>query len=399
MIDIIKIFVIFIFILFLLRKKINIGYALIAGALLFVILYPFNFNKTLHALFNSLISHTTLNLLFSLTLIKSFEYSLRQTGLMQKMTSATQTLVSNKKFSIISMPLIIGMLPSLGGAYLSAPMVDSATRNTPISKEEKAFINYWYRHPWELILPLYPGIVLASAVSGVSLRDLILLNFPIAVIFFTIGFLLSMENLKNEKKSIKSQDIYNSLLSFIPILLVLLPVIIFKIDLSITLFLNILFLCFYFKKNLKETFSILKYGFTLDVIVLVFGVMIFKEMLQLSGAVDGIAKAITDAQIPYLIIFITLPFFVGLITGISVGFVGSTFPILLHLKETLSYEISIAFVSGYAGVLLSPLHLCLILTKDYFKADILGIYKKILPATLIIFFVALIEYFFLRYYN
>jgi integral membrane protein (TIGR00529 family) len=399
MIDIIKIFVIFIFILFLLRKKINIGYALIAGALLFVILYPFNFNKTLHALFNSLISHTTLNLLFSLTLIKSFEYSLRQTGLMQKMTSATQTLVSNKKFSIISMPLIIGMLPSLGGAYLSAPMVDSATRNTPISKEEKAFINYWYRHPWELILPLYPGIVLASAVSGVSLRDLILLNFPIAVIFFTIGFLLSMENLKNEKKSIKSQDIYNSLLSFIPILLVLLPVIIFKIDLSITLFLNILFLCFYFKKNLKETFSILKYGFTLDVIVLVFGVMIFKEMLQLSGAVDGIAKAITDAQIPYLIIFITLPFFVGLITGISVGFVGSTFPILLQLKETLSYEISIAFVSGYAGVLLSPLHLCLILTKDYFKADILGIYKKILPATLIIFFVALIEYFFLRYYN
>jgi hypothetical protein len=399
MIDIIKIFVIFIFILFLLRKKINIGYALIAGALLFVILYPFNFNKTLHALFNSLISHTTLNLLFSLTLIKSFEYSLRQTGLMQKMTSATQTLVSNKKFSIISMPLIIGMLPSLGGAYLSAPMVDSATRNTPISKEEKAFINYWYRHPWELILPLYPGIVLASAVSGVSLRDLILLNFPIAVIFFTIGFLLSMENLKNEKKSIKSQDIYNSLLSFIPILLVLLPVIIFKIDLSITLFLNILFLCFYFKKNLKETFSILKYGFTLDVIVLVFGVIIFKEMLQLSGAVDGIAKAITDAQIPYLIIFITLPFFVGLITGISVGFVGSTFPILLHLKETLSYEISIAFVSGYAGVLLSPLHLCLILTKDYFKADILGIYKKILPATLIIFFVALIEYFFLRYYN
>ncbi|ODA43396.1 hypothetical protein THER_1885 [Thermodesulfovibrio sp. N1] len=254
MIDIIKIFFIFIFILFLLRKKINIGYALLAGASLFIILYPFNFNKTFHALFNSLISHTTLNLLFSLTLIKSFEYSLRQTGLMQKMTSATQTLVNNKKFSIISMPLIIGMLPSLGGAYLSAPMVDSATKNTSISKEEKAFINYWYRHPWELILPLYPGIVLASAVSGVSLRDLILLNFPIAVIFFTIGFLLSMENLKNEKKSINSRDIYNSLLSFIPILLVLLPVIIFKIDLSITLFLNILFLCFISKKTLRKLF-------------------------------------------------------------------------------------------------------------------------------------------------
>ena len=399
MIDIIKIFFVFIFILLLLRRKINIGYALLAGSSLFIILYPFNINRTFQTVFSSLISHTTLNLLFSLTLIKSFEYSLRQTGLMQKMTSATQTLVNNKKFSIISMPLIIGMLPSLGGAYLSAPMVDSATKNISISKEEKAFINYWYRHPWELILPLYPGIVLASAVSGVSLRDLILLNFPVVVIFFIIGFLLSMKNIKNEKNSIKSKHIFNSILSFTPILLVLLPVIIFKIDLSITLFCNILFLCFYFKKNFKETFSILKYGFTLDVIVLVFGVMIFKEMLQVSGAVEGIAKAITNAQIPYLIIFITLPFFIGLITGVSVGFVGSTFPILLHLKETVPYEIAIAFVSGYAGVLLSPLHLCLILTKDYFKADILGIYKKIVPATIIIFVVALIEYSFLRYYN
>jgi len=399
MIDIIKIFFVFIFILLLLRRKINIGYALLAGSSLFIILYPFNINRTFQTVFSSLISHTTLNLLFSLTLIKSFEYSLRQTGLMQKMTSATQTLVNNKKFSIISMPLIIGMLPSLGGAYLSAPMVDSATKNISISKEEKAFINYWYRHPWELILPLYPGIVLASAVSGVSLRDLILLNFPVVVIFFIIGFLLSMKNIKNEKNSIKSKHIFNSILSFTPILLVLLPVIIFKIELSITLFCNILFLCFYFKKNFKETFSILKYGFTLDVIVLVFGVMIFKEMLQVSGAVEGIAKAITNAQIPYLIIFITLPFFIGLITGVSVGFVGSTFPILLHLKETVPYEIAIAFVSGYAGVLLSPLHLCLILTKDYFKADILGIYKKIVPATIIIFVVALIEYSFLRYYN
>ncbi len=63
-------------------------------------------------------------------MIKSFEYSLRQTGLMQKMTEASQRLVKDKKLSIISMPLIIGMLPSLGGAYLSAPMVDSATKNT-----------------------------------------------------------------------------------------------------------------------------------------------------------------------------------------------------------------------------------------------------------------------------
>jgi len=399
MLDIIKVAFIFFFILFLLRRKINVGYALLGGSLLFIILYPENFDKLPVAIFKAITSHTSLNLFLSLTLIKSFEYSLRQTGLMQSMTEASQTLVNNKKLSIISMPLIIGMLPSLGGAYLSAPMVDSATKNLTMSREEKAFINYWYRHPWELILPLYPGIVFASALSGIPLRDLILLNLPVALVFFVSGFFLSMQKLKSEKKINKGKYAFRSLYSFIPIVLVLMPVIIFKIDLSITLFFNILILCIYFKKSFKETISIIKHGFTADVIILVSGVIIFKEMLQVSGAVYGIATAITASGIPYLLVFITLPLFIGLITGISVGFVGSTFPLLLHLKETLPYEISIAFVSGYIGVLISPLHLCLILTKEYFKADLLGIYKKVVPASIIVFLTALIEFTVLRYYS
>ncbi len=398
MVDIIKVISIFIFILFLLRKKINIGYALLAGSLPFLILYPVDFNKIPLTIFKGLTAHASLNLLLSLTLIKSFEYSLRQTGLMQKMTDVSQRFVSNKKLSIISMPLIIGMLPSLGGAYLSAPMVDSATKNTTISKEEKAFINYWYRHPWELILPLYPGIVLASALSGISIRDLIILNLPVALVFFIVGFFLSMKNLRGENGKVLKKDISKKIYSFIPILFVLLPVILFHIDLSISLFVNILFLCLWHRMSIKKSFEIIKYGFTLDVIVLVFGVIIFKEMLQFSGAVEGVAKAITNSEIPYLFVFILLPFFIGLITGISVGFVGSTFPLLIYLKAPIPYEISLAFVSGYVGVLLSPLHLCLILTKDYFKADMMGIYRKIIPATLIIFLFTLIEFVVLRYY-
>lgn len=398
MLDVIKVAFIFLFILFILRRKINVGYALIAGSVPFVFLYPMDLKKIPELLINSLTSHTSINLLFSLTLIKSFEYSLRQSGLMQKMTDISQKLLSNKKFSIISMPLIIGMLPSLGGAYLSAPMVDSATKTTEISSEEKAFINYWYRHPWELVLPLYPGIILASAVSGIPLGDLILLNLPVGMVFFITGFFLSMKKLQNKKQIELKNKIFKNLYSFIPLAFVLLPVILFKIELSVALFLNIIFLCLWFRFGVKETFKVIKYGFTIDVIILVFGVIIFKEMLQFSGAVEGIAHAITQTRIPYILVFILLPFLIGLITGISVGFVGSTFPLLLHLKDTVAHEISIAFVAGYAGVLLSPLHLCLILTKEYFKADMTGIYKKLIPSTLIIFIFALIEFAILRYY-
>ncbi|MEN2994670.1 MAG: DUF401 family protein [Thermodesulfovibrio sp.] len=399
MIDIVKVSIIFLFILFLLLKKTNVGYALLAGSLIFLFFYPFDVKNLASTLLKSFSSNTSINLLFSLTLIKSFEYALRNVGLMQKMTETSQSILNSKRLSIVSMPLIIGMLPSLGGAYLSAPMVDSATRNLNISKEEKAFINYWYRHPWELILPLYPGVVLASAISGVSLRELILLNLPVALIFFITGFFLSMRNLKEEKKLSKTTNFTKDLFSFIPIFFVLLPVIFFKVELYIALIVNILIVCIYYKKSFKETLSIIKYGFTLDVFILVAGTIIFKEMLQISGAVEGIAKAITESGIPYLVIFITLPLLIGVITGLSVGFVGSTFPLLLHLKEIKEYEISIAFVSGYVGVLISPLHLCLILTREYFKADMLGIYKKIIPACIILFFIALIEFVILRYYS
>jgi len=47
-------------------------------------------------------------------------------------------------------------------------------------------------------------------------------------------------------------------------------------------------------------------------------------------------------------------------------------------------------------VLLSPVHLCLILTKEYFKADMWGMYKRMLPASAVIFVAALIEYTVLR---
>jgi len=62
-----------------------------------------------------------------------------------------------------------------------------------------------------------------------------------------------------------------------------------------------------------------------------------------------------------------------LISSVTVGFVGITFPVLLPFivnDGANLYYIMFVFASGFAGVLLSPVHVCLILTKDYFQADI-----------------------------
>ena len=41
--------------------------------------------------------------------------------------------------------------------------------------------------------------------------------------------------------------------------------------------------------------------------------------------------------------------------------------------------LELGFGFGYAGMMLSPVHLCFVLTRDYFAAPYRGIYRRIAP--------------------
>ncbi|MBZ5502692.1 MAG: DUF401 family protein [Acidobacteriia bacterium] len=104
-----------------------------------------------------------------------------------------------------------------------------------------------------------------------------------------------------------------------------------------------------------------------------------------------------EQGVPFLPIICFLPFLTGLLTGITVAFVGTTFPLVMSITGGASLaNISLAFAAGFLGVLLSPVHLCLILTKEYFKADLWGMYKKIMPAAAFILVAAFLEFMLLR---
>ena len=72
--------------------------------------------------------------------------------------------------------------------------------------------------------------------------------------------------------------------------------------------------------------------------------------------------------------------------------VASDFKTSVYNPPLIKGSISFAFASGYVGVLLSPVHLCLVLTREYFGASMGGIYRKTLKVSLLIMAVALIEY-------
>ncbi len=389
--DIIKLLIVLSFIVLLLRRKYRIGIVLLSASAMLSILYLMSPQEIILNISAAVSNPITIKLGLSLIMIRVLEMILRENNVLTEMMEASKSLFRNRKLVIISMPMLIGILPSLGGAYFSAPMVNESTKGLKMSQEEKGFINFWFRHPWEYILPLYPGILLASAVSGVELRTLIFINLPYAVTMLLTGFLLSMREVKGNVEYISVSR--QGLSSFIPIILIVLLVMVFKVELHISLIILVIGLFIFYRYGVGKILKALRYGFALDVILLVLGVMLFKELMEGTGAVRNLGEFFVSKGIPIMPLLFILPFVSGFLTGITVGSVGSTFPLLLHMLHGSPLgAVSFAFASAILGVLLSPVHVCLILTKEYFNADIWVIYKKMLPACAAIFLAAVIEY-------
>lgn len=406
MLDIFKIFLVFSVILIFLRLKWNIGYVmLIASGVLFV-LYLTPVPLVLATIKTTVTDAITIKLFFALTLIRVLEIVLRERQVLAKMTEASRKILRKRKLVIVSMPMLIGLLPSLGGAYFSAPMVDEATKGIEMSQEEKGFINYWFRHPWEYILPLYPGLILASALSGIDLRTFIFANTPYSLLLAAGGFLLAMRGVKGnfsqqyitgsgnvQTQSGRGGFFSSPAWSFLPISLILLMVIALNMELPYAIAITIIFLMIFYKFRIAEIVKVLRHGFALEVFILISGAMLFKFALESSGAVGHLNQYFTQSNIPVTAVLFVLPFVSGLLTGLTVGFVGSTFPLILSFTGGAHlHQLSFAFAAGYFGVLLSPVHLCFVLTREYFKADARGIYRKILPACGIIVAGMLLEY-------
>jgi len=56
----------------------------------------------------------------------------------------------------------------------------------------------------------------------------------------------------------------------------------------------------------------------------------------------------------------------------------------------------LAYVSGFIGVLLSPVHICLLLTNEYFGSDLSKVFSKYLLKSCLSLFLLLILIFYIR---
>jgi uncharacterized protein len=85
--------------------------------------------------------------------------------------------------------------------------------------------------------------------------------------------------------------------------------------------------------------------------------------------------------VPIVAVIMLIPFISGAVTGIAVGYVGASFPLVFALLgdhppfHILVATTSLAYACGNIGMMLSPVHICLIVTNEYFKAPLSRCYR------------------------
>jgi len=143
----------------------------------------------------------------------------------------------------------------------------------------------------------------------------------------------------------------------------------------------------------SKIFLAIKRSFSWEMLLIVASVMIFKRIIEMSPLFSAIPTFFKDFGVSPLLFLFIIPLIIGLLTGLTAPFVGISFPLLLPLiyqsEPNLTY-VMLAYAGGFTGVLLSPIHLCLIVTIQHFKADFKKIYRILLPPVALVILIALV---------
>ena len=392
----VKLLVIFAGIILLLSRRWNLGLVLLLASVAVSILFGYPLPTMAWDILSTSVDLLTVRLALSIVLIMTLSELLRENASLQGMVAALQALIPSGRLVIAALPSLIGLLPMVGGAMFSAPMVDEVGDRLGVDGERKTFINYWFRHIWEYVFPLYPSFILAAALLRLETPQLVRATWPLTATAVAGGIVFGLLGVsKNTRQDGASADYSESvrtlLASIWPVAMVIILSLTLPLDERVTLILSlaatIVLMMGVNRISLGKLGHILRERIPWETIAVLFGALIFRRILDSSGAVHAVSDALARSGVPVVAIAFLVPFIAGLLTGISIGAFSIGFPVILPLVAAEGAAIAPGWAAwlmagGFLGVMCSPLHLCLSLTRVYFDAQWGPVYGRIIPSSL-----------------
>ncbi len=329
----------------------------------------------------------TLRLVAIVLLITFLGEILRSTLQLEGLIRSLCDLFADARWLLALMPMLIGMLPMVGGAMFSAPMVDEASRHLDVNRENRTFLNYWFRHAMEPIFPLYPSLIVAAGLMNVPVQRLTLAQWPLFLAALAGGVLFGLAGTRQVEPAAaaragRRETVVLLLKSVWPILLVLGLSVVLEVDLILSLAVTIALLVLVERLGPRRLWETARRT-PLGIAPIIVGAMVFRGVLESSGAVEAVSVSLAELGIPLAVLVFAVPFVPGFLTGLAVAAFAIGFPIVLPLvgPDVVGNGYGLlAYTGGLVGLMLTPVHLCLSLTRVYFKAEWGGIYRRMLPA-------------------
>jgi len=399
MVTLLKIAVIIALLLVLIRRKVDLGLALALDSLLVAALFGLRPQQLGKAVLEGLTAPTTLELVGIVLLVLYLGQYLQAANHSRRMVESLRRLVRDPRLILAIPSAVLGLLPMMAGAMMGAPIVEEAARRWNLSPAWKTFYNYWFRHIWEYCWPLYLNIILASTIFRIPIASLCLYQLPFTVLAAGTGLVVLFKNVPAGKPEPKGKggwrDVWGVVHGLWPILLTILLIFAAGLKMLVALAISALLTQLLSRSKLAERWAVVRAGFSLRVALLTAALMVFKRILETSGALDAVAQVVDPAGASGYILLFAAPFLVALLTGVNQAFVAITFPLLVPIVGAGSpdpFLALFAYVSGFSGILVSPTHLCLALTADYFKADLRDVYRILAGPVAVVFGAALLVF-------
>jgi integral membrane protein (TIGR00529 family) len=385
------------FFLVLLYRKIGVGIALTVSAFLMSIL-SFGVWETGTVLLETCVDVTTLSLVFASFFIMLMSTLYKETGLVNSLTKSLSGFIKNSKIIVGVLPAVIGLMPVAGGALMSAPIVDAEADKLGLDNTKKTFVNIWFRHA---IIPVYPVtqfIVLTAALTQIRLDALVVRQIFVVIVMITIGYLIGLRKTQNSKpvnaepQTDTKANFKLLLTSFSPIIVTVVLTALLNVDIAVSTLAGVVTILVVTKSR-KSIPKVLKNRAVWEVTLAAFGAMLLKNVTVSSGASEILGSALASMNMNGVVILTVVPAVLALITGSTSGAIALSIPILAETVVFTPQTASLLYMAAYLGYIVSPTHLCLVFTVEYFKTSMTKSMKYLLPAIAVSLVASLVTYF------
>lgn len=398
-------------------KKVSLEKVMFAATIVMALTSGLSFAESANVIWSAFTDSTTIQLALSVFAIGAFSTIMNETGYLDNMVQGLSGFLGNLKAAIMAVPALIGSMPVLGGAAVSAPLIDKLGDGLGLSPERKASINLVFRHGMFFLFPFSPSMILAANLIGVSVPSLLSKLWLYGAAFWLAGYVflirkpdahsIQKKSANTVTQSINSQVEFNqentnsvvaatrtgklrsqSLIEFLhygsPLLLALILSIGFNVPLWASMMTGIvlaLAMGYFEKASLPSLATILK-GSNITQVLAMFWIMAFKGFATVSPVFPALVNSAKSYGIPPAILAMALPLVFGYVSASSTTTMGVMIPILVPSgisQEAVLYLTSVIYGGSFMAYFASPLHLCQVLTCKYFDIDLAGVYKQYWP--------------------